>query len=76
MKEFSSEVMFQWIFNTKMLPLCRTRVRCQGFQWLPCSSFEGNINLFAGVIMEFSSLEIKKLLKVDISSNSEAGKLY
>ena len=39
------------------------------------SSFEGNTYLFAGVIMEFSSLEIK-LLKVDISSNSEAGKLY
>ena len=59
-----------------MLPLFGARARCQESQWLPCSSFEGNTNLFAEVIMEFSSLEIEKLLKVDISSNNEAGKLY
>ena len=68
--------MFQWIFNTKWPWLFRTSVRCQESEWLPCSSLEGNTYLFAKVIMEFSSLGIEKLLKVDISLNSEAGKLY
>ena len=34
------------------------------------------LKVFAGVIMGFSSLEIEKLLKAGISSNSEAGKLH
>ena len=32
---------------------------------MPCSSFEGNTYLFAGVIMEFSNLRIGKYLTLD-----------